>query len=503
MTKRPTERGFALLAIFLMAAVIALMLYVQLPRVAFESEREKEQLLIDRGEQFVRAIYLFTRDYRRFPATLKELEETNNKRYLRRLYVDPYTGKDEWRLIHSNGSQLTDSLVEKPPLADGTTQSSSTTTTQDQPEQVNDAVRQRSSDQTLPGNDTFFRSLDQARTQQAAIQQQFPNGAPIPPQGGVQVGNPQLAPGTPGGAQQLIPLFPGQVPNQGKAPAGQTPQFQPQFPGQQFPGQQFPGQAPPPGVQIQPFPNQQAPNQGKAVPGQPGQAPQFQPQFPGQQFIGQQFAGQPPPPGFQIGPNGQLIPVAPGTPGGIPGFGVQQFPNQMPGQGVPGAPGQQTQNNPGPNGLPPSNPGASAIVNDLLRGPNAARPPAPSAFGAVNSAAAGIAGVASTHTGPTIKVYKERKKYEEWEFVYTPTTPLTGQTGGSNNPQNPNDPNRPNPNNPNSNNPSPFGNNPSPFGNNPSPFGGNPSPFGGNAPNPGGGKQIAIPLGGAPAGRGR
>src|SRR4029079_11854261 len=113
------ERGYALLTIFLMASIVALMLFVTLLCVSFESEREKEQLLIDRGEQYIRAIKLYAKDYGKFPAALKDLEETNRKRYLRRMYPDPYTGKTEWRLLHSNGSALTDSLVEKAPLADG------------------------------------------------------------------------------------------------------------------------------------------------------------------------------------------------------------------------------------------------------------------------------------------------------------------------------------------------------------------------------------------------
>ena len=431
--KQAGERGFALLAIFLMAAIVALMLFVQLPRVAFESEREKEQILIDRGEQYIRAIKLYTKDYGKFPGTLKELEETNRKRYLRRMYLDPFTGKDEWRLVHSNGSQLTDSLVEKPPLVDGATPAGSTTnnTQQNLREQINAAVLQRSSDMTLPGNEAFNQTPGQPPNQQLPP---LPNGLPGAIPGGVQVGNPQLG-------------FPGQ-----------------QFPGQQFPGQQFPGQALPPGVQ--PFPNQPQ-NQGKALPGQPAsQTPQFQPQFPGQQFIGQQFAGQPPPPGFQIGPNGQLIPVAPGTPP-TAGFSFNQFPNQMPGQGAPGQPGQRQQNPLGANGLPPSNPSAANIVNQLLTGPNNASPVTSSILSQTqNSAAAGIAGVASTHTGPTIKVYNDRTKYEEWEFVYTPTAPLTGVAPGSGsttNPQNPNDPRSrtTNPNQP-PNNQNPFGKNPPP-----------------------------------------
>ena len=62
--------------VFLMAAIIALMLYQQLPRVAFESEREKEQLLIDRGEQYTRAIQLYyLANNRQYPTSIDDLEK--------------------------------------------------------------------------------------------------------------------------------------------------------------------------------------------------------------------------------------------------------------------------------------------------------------------------------------------------------------------------------------------------------------------------------------------
>jgi hypothetical protein len=108
MKQRRKESGFALLMVFLMAACVAIMLYVEMPRVAFEAERQKELLLIDRGNQFKRAIQVFVMDKTsnptgRYPASIDELESFNNHRYLRRKYVDPMTGKDEWRLIHTTG----------------------------------------------------------------------------------------------------------------------------------------------------------------------------------------------------------------------------------------------------------------------------------------------------------------------------------------------------------------------------------------------------------------
>src|ERR1700759_73293 len=98
--RRRSESGFALLMIFVMAAVVAITLYYEMPRVAFESQRAREQLLVDRGMQYRRAIQLFYRKFGRYPTSMDDLETTNNIRFLRRKYKDPLTGKDEWRLIH-------------------------------------------------------------------------------------------------------------------------------------------------------------------------------------------------------------------------------------------------------------------------------------------------------------------------------------------------------------------------------------------------------------------
>ena len=106
------ERGFAVLMVFVMAAIIAITLYTEMPRVAFESQRVKEQLLVDRGNQYKRAIQVFYRKNGRYPTTMDQLEKFQEVRYLRRKYKDPFTGKDEWRIIHVGPTGvLTDSLV--------------------------------------------------------------------------------------------------------------------------------------------------------------------------------------------------------------------------------------------------------------------------------------------------------------------------------------------------------------------------------------------------------
>src|SRR5258707_11790155 len=110
------ERGFAMLLVFMMAAAVAITLYKEVPRVAFEAQRNKEGLLIERGEQYSRAIQLYVRKWKKYPGTIEDLEQTNQIRFLRKRYNDPMTGKSEWRIVHVGpGGVFLDSLVNKPP----------------------------------------------------------------------------------------------------------------------------------------------------------------------------------------------------------------------------------------------------------------------------------------------------------------------------------------------------------------------------------------------------
>ena len=114
VNRKRHESGYAILMVFLLAATIAISLYEVAPRVAFESQRDKEQLLVDRGEQYKRAIQLYYRKFRRYPVKMEDLDNTQNIRFLRQHYVDPMTGKNEWRLIHIGpGGQFTDSLTQE------------------------------------------------------------------------------------------------------------------------------------------------------------------------------------------------------------------------------------------------------------------------------------------------------------------------------------------------------------------------------------------------------
>jgi len=96
---RSGEQGFLLVGVIVMAAIVLIALSVAAPIVAKDLKRERELEAKHRGEQYVRAIRLFYQKNNTYPASVKALENTNNVRYLRQHYLDPMTGKDDWKLI--------------------------------------------------------------------------------------------------------------------------------------------------------------------------------------------------------------------------------------------------------------------------------------------------------------------------------------------------------------------------------------------------------------------
>jgi len=118
--RQTSQKGSALLIVFVFAAMLAIMLYKEMPVVAFEAQRQKEQLLIDRGNEYKRAVKLYVRKFQTFPPSMEALENTNRMRFLRNRYVDPYTGKDDWRLLHAGpGGIILDSKIKKNQLGPG------------------------------------------------------------------------------------------------------------------------------------------------------------------------------------------------------------------------------------------------------------------------------------------------------------------------------------------------------------------------------------------------
>ena len=98
--RRPSEEGYMLVAVIFMLALLIIALSVGVPDVRKSIERDREVETLHRGKQFIHAIKLYYKKFGSYPMTVDALVKTNNMRFLRKKYVDPTTGKDEWRPIH-------------------------------------------------------------------------------------------------------------------------------------------------------------------------------------------------------------------------------------------------------------------------------------------------------------------------------------------------------------------------------------------------------------------
>src|SRR2546423_14778994 len=94
------QRGYILLSVMLLMTIMLLTLTIEAPRIAQQIKREKEEELIHRGNEYKSATKKYFRKFGRYPVSLEQLENTNNMRFLRKRYKDPFTGKDDWRLLH-------------------------------------------------------------------------------------------------------------------------------------------------------------------------------------------------------------------------------------------------------------------------------------------------------------------------------------------------------------------------------------------------------------------
>src|SRR5271170_853593 len=107
MRERGSEEGFTLVGLVVAIFLILLVLGVAAPKVAKDLKRDREVEAVHRGNQYVRAVQLYYRKFGHYPGSIEQLEKTNNIRFLRQKYVDPMTGKADWRLIHLGEAKTT------------------------------------------------------------------------------------------------------------------------------------------------------------------------------------------------------------------------------------------------------------------------------------------------------------------------------------------------------------------------------------------------------------
>lgn len=118
--------GFTYVALLLGVAVLGVGLAATGEVWSLAQQREQEAELLFVGNQYRRAIGQYFRNTpgggQRYPERLEDLLEDNRypmpKRYLRRLYADPLTGRAEWGFIEAPGGGIMGiySLSKKKPV---------------------------------------------------------------------------------------------------------------------------------------------------------------------------------------------------------------------------------------------------------------------------------------------------------------------------------------------------------------------------------------------------
>ncbi len=97
--RKPSEDGYMLLVAIFLLALLVLSLAVAAPQMAKSIQRDREVETMHRGKQYARAIQLYYRKFHTYPPSVDALVNTDNIRFLRKKYIDPMTGKDDWKPI--------------------------------------------------------------------------------------------------------------------------------------------------------------------------------------------------------------------------------------------------------------------------------------------------------------------------------------------------------------------------------------------------------------------
>jgi uncharacterized membrane protein YgcG len=386
--RKSEEGGYALLFVLLTAAVIAISLYKQLPRVAFDTQRQKEQMLIERGEQYKRAIQIFLRasNNTRWPATLDELEDFNGKRFLRHRYKDPLTGKDEWRLVHIANGVLTDSILNKPK------QPADQTNATDQSQYLTELASIGSQPNQDNGQQQSLSAATRRRASEGGVQP-GPDGQPLPA-AGMQPG----APGDPNAPGASNPTASGNP-----FPPG-TPGGVPGVPAPGLPGQMPGGQS---SFGTGSASNQSGTSSGSSSGSNSSSGSGYMSSLPS---MGSSASSS-----TNGGGNGSAADGT-GAPVNSQVGGVSPYSTAAGANGS--APGYAQ---PGTNITPQAQSAAAGLIGALLTQP---RPGGLSGLPQQTQGqviGGGIAGVASKGKGKSIMVYADHSDYSEWEFNWDPT----------------------------------------------------------------------------------
>jgi len=97
--RKTSEQGYMLISVMIMLAIFLILMAVGVPKVAESIQRDRDLETMHRGKQYIRAIQLYYKKFHAYPPNLDALVKTNDIRFLRKRYIDPTTGKDDWKPI--------------------------------------------------------------------------------------------------------------------------------------------------------------------------------------------------------------------------------------------------------------------------------------------------------------------------------------------------------------------------------------------------------------------
>jgi len=101
-TRKPvpaSEQGYIILVAVFLLALLVISLAIAAPQVAKSIQRDRDLETFHRGMEYRRAVMLYYGKFHAYPPNVNALVETNDIRFLRKKYVDPITGKVDWKPI--------------------------------------------------------------------------------------------------------------------------------------------------------------------------------------------------------------------------------------------------------------------------------------------------------------------------------------------------------------------------------------------------------------------
>jgi type II secretory pathway pseudopilin PulG len=103
--------GFTYIGLLILVAVMSLSMTVVAEVWQSTQQRDKEEELLFVGNQIRRAIGMYAANAASYPHSLEDLLKDPGfpgvRRYLRKIYRDPMTGRAEWGLVKADGNSIT------------------------------------------------------------------------------------------------------------------------------------------------------------------------------------------------------------------------------------------------------------------------------------------------------------------------------------------------------------------------------------------------------------